>query len=180
MIRVAIAASILLAAAPLQAAELDMAARQAVGLFQQACIAHAGDGAAQISFMEEHHVPHMSPELQQSFLHNQAGVAYDASNSNAHLAVAILGNGLCVVFSDTAVPTDLITALEAALPPVNMTVANVRTHDSDQAPLVHFHDYVLTREGQRYTMVVSSSGGPGAVKAILSIGLRNPSDDAPK
>jgi hypothetical protein len=176
--RCAVVAFILLAGSlTAQAADLDMAARQMAGLFTQACLSHAGDGAAQRKFLEDHHVPQLPAAGLAVFLQNRPGIGYNASNGSGRLAVTIEIDGVCTVYSDSAAIADVFSALDSMLPLSGMDVSDMRAHD--RTPSEHVRDYVLTKDGQRFTLVASTFEGPGTVKAIFSISLRNPSDDAP-
>ena len=163
---------------PARAADLDMAARQMAGLFTQACLLEAGDAAAQIKFLEDHHVPHLPSAGLAIFLQKRPGVGYDASNGSGRLAVTVENNGVCTVYSDSAATADAFPALDALVPNSGMAVAGMRAHD--RSPTEHFRDYILTKDARRFTLVASTSEGPGTMKAIFSVSPRNPSDDAPR
>ena len=155
---------------PALGADLDIGAREAVGLFQMACIANAGDGEAQRSWMDAHHVPHLNSQGAAIFLKNDSGVGYDASNTSGRFALTVLDNGVCTVFAEHAKDGDVISALETS----KAGVSRQNDHPDTTDPRLHHYDYILTHGGIDYTVIVSTDTVPGHIQAMLSIARRVP------
>ena len=89
--------------APVHGQSSSSSARQAAGLFMQACVRFSGNEDGLRSFLFDHHVPRMKPEAAGYFLRGgHPGQAYDATNSFGRLAVVSRDDGTCTVYSDTA------------------------------------------------------------------------------
>jgi hypothetical protein len=160
-----------------QAQERDMAARQAVGLFQQACISQFGDIAKVRAFLEDKHVPHASEGLTRALLAGRPGMVYDASNPTGRYAVVAQTDGLCTVAAPQAKAADVIPELEEAIKGLGMTIYLLQNR-AGVDPRLHHRDYLLVHNGVDYNLVASTAEG-GQWEAILSFSRRGADEPIP-
>jgi hypothetical protein len=158
--------------------ERDMAARQVVALFEQACVAQFGDVAKVTGWLETRHVPHASEALAIALLKGRPGTAYDASNSTGKYALTVDGNGVCTVFAPQAKAADLIVELDSALKNLHLTTYLLDDHPDKSDARVRHRDYLVVHGGVNYDLVASTAEGSN-LQAILSFWNRGTNEPIP-
>ena len=159
-----------------QTNDLDMGARQAVGLFLQACIGNEANINAVRTWMDNLKVPRINGEALRPFLAGRPGVGYNASNSTGHLALTSEDNGVCTVFVESAKDNDVIKSLETSVPNAQQSLKRLNDHADERDPKLHHCDYALTRGGTIYDVVVSTDATPGRIQGMLSFWRRGPNE----
>ena len=150
-----------------QTDDAAQAARQVVGLFNQACVRFAGEPAQLRVALKRRNVPELKPEARTVFMRDRSGVGFDASNRVARLAIVSQDSGLCDVFLGDRDGADVIPLLEQSLRQEGVVLA--REHEEDRGTM-HTVTYRLTLKSHPYSIVASVDPGPrGSVRAILTL-----------
>lgn len=152
-------------------------ADQAVGLFMQSCVQFAGKVQEMRTWLNQQAIPRLNPQLTAIFLHSRPGIGYDASNKEAgRLALTSEDNGVCTAYAERSDNAELIRFLETTLRIANIVPKLLGEHDDARAASLHHRNYVLTIDGQLYTMVVSTDSVENKVQAFVTLARHNPND----
>jgi hypothetical protein len=157
----------LLLALPAHAAE-PSAPAQLAGLFVQGCLRFAGHPPALRAWAAQNMLPPLPEPATKLFLHGAPGRAFDASAPGIKLVLASSDDGICSVVTDRAASAEVTTALEAGLKQAGVAFRLAIDRDDTAAKALHFREYLATRNGLSWRILVATVHDPAGGQAMLT------------
>jgi hypothetical protein len=158
----------LLAASLVPATASAQPAQQATGLLIQGCLPFVGHPAALRSWATRAALPPVPEQARLTFLHGAPGQVFDATTPDGKLVLVSSDDGLCSVVADKLVRQPAIDALEAGFRQAGLTFRLVIERDDAHVPDIHNREYLATRNGQGWRILLATVKDENGGNAMLT------------
>jgi hypothetical protein len=139
-----------------------------IGLFIQGCMPFAGNPAALRDWAARTGVPPVPEQARVAFLHGAPGQAYDGTTAEGKLVLVSSDDGICSVTTDQVVQKDAADALEAAFRQAGVAFRLVIERDDRQVPNIHDREYLATRNGRAWRILLAAVKDDKGGEAMLT------------
>ncbi len=144
------------------------AAPQFTGLFMQSCLSFAGNPADLRAWASRTGLPAVPEPGRRAFLHGAPGQAFDGSSDAGKFVIVSADDGLCSVVAEQAVQQAAIDALEGDLRQAGIAFRLVIERDDPAIPAIHDREYLATRNGRSWRILLATVKGDKAGQAMLT------------
>ncbi len=125
----------------------------------QVCVRFAGDTAGLREWAVQTGLKTLPPGGQAAFLHDQPGIAFDASNTLGKLVLVSGDVGTCSVIAEHGQAARLASVLERSLAEAAIGVSAPTERSDTQEPALHYREY-QARKGPRAWRLILGTGSP--------------------
>ena len=112
-------------------------------------------------------MPEVPDPARAAFLHGAPGKVFDASDPVGKFVLVSSDDGICAVITDQAGDRDVVAAFERALRDAAVRFRMVIERDDKLNPVLHHREYLATRSGQAWRILVATvrDGGQAMLTA---------------
>lgn len=139
-----------------------------IGLFVQGCMNYAGEVAALRAWASRTGLPAVPEPARAAFLHGAPGQAFDGSSDRGKFVLVSSDDGLCSVVAEHGTQQPAIDALEAGLRQAGVAFRFVIERDDAAVPVIHDREYLGTRNGRGWRILLATVKGDGGGQAMLT------------
>jgi hypothetical protein len=151
--------------------QMDPRARFAIILFGRTCLRHIGKPAqlrAKLSGDGEMRLPQLPEAASKVFLGKHAGKAWSASHHRGGFIVTLLDDGLCTVFVEKVIETDMLDALEQLFRDMGWFGLTLVKESENQGLRARVYDMVPQGE-YRKKLAESEKFGSEPIEAVFQL-----------
>ncbi len=141
---------------------------QLAGLFMQTCMPYAGDPTGLRAWAAKIGLPQVPDPARGAFLHGAPGIVFDASIPPEKYVVVSSDDGICATVTNQAEGDAVVTAVEADLKFADVQFRLVIERDDKQFPDIHNREYLATKNGHSWRILVATVKDPKGGQAMLT------------
>jgi hypothetical protein len=140
------------------------------GLFIQGCLPFVGNPPALRRWAGQNGLPAVAEQARSAFLHGAPGQVFNASTSEGKLVLVSSDDGLCSVVADKLVQQPAAEGLEAGLRQAGLAFRLVIERDDAHLNDIHDREYLATKDGRGWRILLATVKDPEGGKAMLTAG----------
>jgi len=113
-------------------------------------------------------LPAVPEPARAAFLHGAPGQVFDASSDAGKFVLVSSDDGLCSAVAEQAIQQPSIEALEVALRQTGIAFRLVIERDDGALPAIHDREYLATRSGRSWRILLATVNGDKAGEVMLT------------